>query len=90
MNASRARQPWYQAYCVAMLQTDQSRLLSDVDHARKAIECRVAELSFDSGSHVERRELHEALRYLSMLIECCQPEAVLRCGADQTLSSTLS
>jgi len=90
MNASRTRQPWYQAYCVAMLQTDESRLLSDVEHARKAIECRVAELGFDSGSHLERRELHEALRYLSMLIECCQPEAVLHCGADQTLSSTLS
>lgn len=90
MNAIRAGQPWYQAYCVAMLQTDESRLLSDVEHARKAIECRVAELSFDSGSHLERKELHEALRYLSMLIECCQPEAVSHCGADQALLSTLS
>ena len=90
MNDTRSRQPWYQAYCVAMLQTDENKVLRDVEHARKVIEARVAELSFDPSNRFECAQLHQALHFLTMLLECCWREESSYYSADQTLSPAMS
>ena len=90
MNDIRSRQPWYQAYCAAMLQTDEHKVLRDVGYARKAIEARVAELSFDSGGSHEREELQQALHFLTMLLDCCWRENGSNYNTDRAFSSAMS
>ena len=86
MRYIRARQPWYEAYCVAMLQTDQNQVLRDVEYARKVIEARVAEISFDPGGNSEREELYHSLHFLTMLLECCWREEASQHSADHKMS----
>ena len=89
MKHIRSRQPWYEAYCIAMLQTDENKVFDDVEYARKTIEARVAELSFDSSSSsYERRELQDALRYLTMLLNCCWRQGDSYYSANPKFSSS--
>jgi hypothetical protein len=89
MNYVRSRQPWYQAYCAAMLQTDENKVFNDIEYARKTIQDRVAEVSFDSsGSNHEGKELQEALHYLTMLLDCCWRERTSSYSASQRFSSS--
>jgi hypothetical protein len=71
LEKTRGERFWYRAYCTAMLQTDADRVFQEVEFARKAIQDRVAELNRQSSeSPRERRELHEASHYLSLLLDC--------------------
>jgi len=70
-----AGRPWYRAYCAAMLETRVQHVLESVECARKEILERTEVVSADaSASSSERKELHEALHYLTMLLDCFQKE----------------
>ena len=67
--------PWYRAYCSAMLQLDADKFLHEAEIARRAIQNRVAELVREkTGSNGEPTKLHEALDYLSLVLECFRQE----------------
>ena len=66
---------WYAAYSNAILQGDAKKVLEEVPSARAVIMTRIAELDLDPyPNHRERKQLQDALRYLTMLADCYHNE----------------
>lgn len=62
--------PWYQAYCKTMLHAKDDDLLVMIDSALGALRERVLQIGPDYKSRInEVQQLHEALYYLTLLLE---------------------
>ena len=61
---------WYLDYCAALIESDKTKLLARIEHAKQAIQDRIAELHRvpENTAH-ECSDLSDALTHLDMLLE---------------------
>lgn len=70
LRSSAAAPDWYQAYFVAVVESNRDRALPQIELAQRAIHNRVAQLQKDPHSNPrELQDLHNASVYLGILLQ---------------------